>query len=115
MQITSTAKLSPESVNPAITNADVIKLMNLRESKAFIKKRLEQIDSDLATLEEVLIARIEAGARIESHHPVSIKTRERRYPSWKEEFISVAGESKAKKVIESTTPTISKSLVISAK
>lgn len=115
MQITNTAKPSPESNGASVTDTEIIKLLNLRESKTFIKKRLEQIDSELTTVEEELIARIEAGARIESHHPVSVKTSERRCPSWKDEFISVAGESKARKVIDSTTPTISKSIVISTK
>ncbi len=112
MQITQTAKCSPESSNASITDADIIKFMNLRESKAFIKKRLEQIDSDLTALEDELIARIEGGARSESRYPISIKTSERRYPSWKDAFISVAGASEAEKVINSTTPTISKAIVI---
>lgn len=115
MQTSQVAHLKIKSSIKPVTNIDVAKILNLRESKAFLKKRLAQIDSDLTALEEELIARIEAGARIESHHPVSIKTSERRCPSWKDEFISVAGESKAKKVIDSTTPTTSKSIVISTK
>jgi hypothetical protein len=115
MQTNAVAHLKIKSSLKPVTDLDVAKVLNLRESKAFLKKRLEQIDSDLAALEEELIARIEAGARIESHYPVSVKTSERRYPSWKDEFISVAGESKAKKVIDSTTPTISKSIVIATK
>lgn len=115
MQITQAVQLSAEPSATSITDIEVMKLMNLRESKTFIKKRLEQIDSDLAALEDDLIARIESGARIESHHPISIKTSERRCPSWKEAFITVAGEPEAKKVINSTDPTISKSIVISTK
>ncbi|MFP5492660.1 MAG: hypothetical protein ACLGG0_14240 [Bacteriovoracia bacterium] len=115
MQSVQPIKCSPESSCISITDADVVKIINLRESKAFIKKRLEQIDSDLAALEENLIARIEGGARIESHHYVSIKTTERRCPSWKDAFISVAGELEAKRIIDSTTPTISKSVVIANK
>lgn len=103
MQITEAAKRSPESSNASITDADVIKVINLRESKAFIKKRLEQIDSDLTALEDEMIAKIEDGASIESCHLVSIKISERRYPSWKDAFISVAGEPEAKRVIDSTT------------
>lgn len=115
MQINQTAKILSETSVASITDIEVMKLMNLRESKAFIKKRLEQIDSDLTTLEDDLIARIESGARIESHHSISVKTSERRYPSWKDAFIAAAGETEAKKVVESTTPTISKSIVISTK
>lgn len=115
MQTNQVMQLKIKSSTKPVTDIDVAKVLNLRESKAFLKKRIEQIDSELTTVEEELIKRIEAGARIESRNPVSIKTSERRCPSWKDEFISVAGESKAKKVIDSTTPTISKSIVISTK
>lgn len=115
MQSIQKVKIFPESSCISVTDADVAKVINLRESKAFIKKRLEQIDSDLAALEDDLIARIEDGARIESHHYVSIKTTERRYPSWKDAFISVAGELEAKRIIDATTPTLSKSVVIANK
>lgn len=89
--------------------------MSLRESKTCIKKRLEQIDSDLAALEDDLIAKIESGARIESPHSICVKSTERRCPSWKDAFINVAGEPEAKKVINSTAPTILKSIVITTK
>lgn len=115
MQINQTAKNLSEPIIASITEIEVLKLMNLRESKAFIKKRLEQIDCDLAALEDDIIVRIESGARIESPHPICVKITERRYPSWKDAFITVAGELEAKKVIDSTTPTISKSIVISTK
>jgi hypothetical protein len=115
MQPTQTPKPLPESIAAAVTDTDVTRLMNLRESKSFLKKRLEQIDIDLSTAEEELITRIEAGARIQSRYPVSINTSERRYPSWKEAFIVAVGEMEAKKVTDSTEPTISKSIVISTK
>lgn len=115
MQIARAVKLLREPVIAPVTDLDVTKLLNLRDSKSFLKKRLEQIDVDLSTAEEELITRIEAGARIESHYPVSIKTSERRYPSWKDAFINVVGETEAKKITDSTEPTISKSIIISSK
>lgn len=115
MQTNQNTKILAESSVGSITEIEVMKLINLRESKTFIKKRLEQIDADLAALEVDMIARIECGARIESPHPICVKTSERRYPSWKDAFITAAGEQEAKKVIESTAPTISKSIVITNK
>lgn len=115
MQINQNNKLLSEPSVGSITEIEVMKLINLRESKTFIKKRLEQIDSDLTALEDDMIARIESGGRIESSHPIGVKTSERRYPSWKDAFIAAAGEQEAKKVIDSTTPTISKSIVITNK
>lgn len=115
MQINQTNKLLSEPSVGSITEIEVMKLINLRESKGFIKKRLEQIDADLTALEDDLVERIESGAGIESSHPICVKTSERRYPSWKDAFITAAGEQEAKKVIESTAPTISKSIVITTK
>ncbi len=106
--------VTKQSVDP-VSELDVTKLQNLRESKAFLKKRLEQIESELDSVETELIERIEAGAQITCRYPVSIKTSERRCPSWKDAFIQVAGESEAKRIIESTRPTVSKSVVISMK
>ena len=115
MQITRAVKLLREPVVAPVTDLDVTKLLNLRDSKSFLKKRLEQVDTDLSAAEEELITRIEAGARIQSRYPVSIKTSERRYPSWKDAFITAVGEMEAKKVTDSTEPTIAKSIVISTK
>ena len=115
MQTVRTQNWKPELNRTSITEVDVTKLLNLRESRAFLKKRLEQIDSELDTLEEELIGRIENGAAITCRYPISVKTTERRYPSWKEAFVTLAGEQEAKKVTDSTPPTITKSIVISQK
>lgn len=107
-------RISIEPVAP-ISETDVTRFLNCLETKAFLKKRLEQIDSELEGLEQDLIERIEVGAKINSRVPISIKTTERRYPSWKDAFIKIAGEAEAKKVIAATEPTVSKSIVISTK
>lgn len=115
MQASRTSNWKPELNRTSVTEEDITKLLNLRESKAFLKKRLDQIDSDLDALEEELIGRIENGAVIECRYPVSVKTTERRYPSWKDAFVKVAGEQEAKKVTDCTEPTVSKSVVVSQK
>ncbi len=115
MQITQARRLLPKPIPTPVSDLDVTKLINLRESKTFLKKRLEQIDLDLSTAEDELIARIEAGAQIVTQYPVSIKITERRYPSWKDAFIKALGDSEAKKVTDITAPTISKSIVVSTK
>lgn len=102
------------SVKP-VTDIDVTKVLNLRESKAFLKKRLEQIDSDLESMESELIERIKSGASIECKALVSVKTSERRYTSWKKAFLKFAGEQESKKIIDATEPTVTKSLIISTK
>ena len=112
MQISRASKWKPELKSPSVAESDVTKLLNLRESKSFLKKRLEQIDSELEALEQDLIERLEQGAEVKCRYPVSIKVTERRYPSWKDAFIGIAGEQEAKRITESTAPTISKSLVV---
>jgi hypothetical protein len=115
VQGNQTVKKSPQSSVEPISDADLARILNLRNAKAFLKKRLEQIDSDLSLLEDELIARFESGATIDSHHMVSIKITERRCPSWKDAFMNLAGEQEAKRIIDSTAPHVSKSIVIKLK
>lgn len=112
MQISQASKKKSELEATAITEIEIASLLNLRESKSFLKKRLEQIDSDLESLEQELIGRIEHGAKVTCRYPVNVKVSERRYPSWKDAFIRIAGEQEAKRITESTSPTVSKSLVV---
>lgn len=115
MQITQAPKKKSELAPTSITEMEIANLLNLRESKSFLKKRLEQIDSDLESLEQELIGRIEDGAEVTCRYPVSVKVTERRYPSWKDAFLGIAGEQEAKRITESTAPTISKSLIVTEK
>lgn len=115
MQITQASKKKSELEATPITEMEIANLLNLRESKSFLKKRLEQIDSDLESLEQELIGRIEHGVTVTCRYPVSVKVTERRYPSWKDAFIGIAGEQEAKRITESTAPTISKSLIVTEK
>jgi hypothetical protein len=60
-----------------------------------------------------LMALLEAGADF-SHcgFAVSIQSSEKRYPKWKEEFISRLGKPLADEVLEGTSPTVHRKLVI---
>ena len=98
-----------------ITEVDVVKILNLRESKNFMKSRLEQIEDELSVLETRMVELIELNMPIVSRHIVNVKVSERRYPSWKDAFINYCGEQESKKIVASTTPTISKSIVITIK
>ena len=101
--------------NEPITDSDITRLLKLRESKTFLKKRLEQLELDLKANEEEIMLKIESGSMIQCKHMLSIKSSERRTPSWKEAFINLAGEVEAKKIIDFTAPHITKSLVITLK
>ena len=52
MQITQVNPVSPKPTLTPVSDLDVTKLINLRDSKTFLKKRLEQIDLDLSTTED---------------------------------------------------------------
>lgn len=106
---------SPEATPDMVTDLEVGKLKSLRESRTVIKQRLAELEDDLASHEKNLIARLESGAVSESQYVLTLKTTERRYPSWKDAFVSRLGEIEARKVTDSTTPTISKSIIISSK
>lgn len=106
---------SSEATPDTITDLEIGKLRSLRESRTFMKQRLAELEDDLASHEKDLIARLESGAVSESQATLTVKTTERRCPSWKDAFMSRLGEIEARKVTASTTPTISKSIVISSK
>ena len=104
----------PKPTSDSITDIEIGKLIALRESKTRAKEHLAEIEDSLSLLEKDLIARIEAGAESQSH-VLSIKTTERSYPSWKDAFVGRLGDLEAKKVTDSTQPTVSKSIIISSK
>lgn len=106
---------SSEATPDTITDLEIGKLRSLRESRTLMKQRLAELEDDLASHEKDLIARLESGAVSESQDTLTVKTTERRYPSWKDAFVSRLGEIEARKVTDSTTPTISKSIIISSK
>lgn len=96
----------------AITDNEVNQIVNLRDSRALLKRRLDEIESALEQAEEDVIKLVEAGVVVKTSYPIKVKTSERHFPSWKDAFISHLGISAAAKVLAQTEPRIYKTLVI---
>ncbi len=89
-------------------------LLAMKESKANLKKRLELISSSIADLESDLIAKVERGEVIDGKFTLKVKRTEKRFPAWKEHFISLAGKEEADAILDSTIPKVYKALNIKA-
>lgn len=107
----SIAKVNkPTDLNSSI---QVQRVLALREAQQSLKDRLEVAEGALKSAEQEVIELLQGGANF-SHcgHEVSIINSERRYPAWKEHFISRLGKADADQVLESTRPVIIRKLVI---
>lgn len=101
-----------ESEHIFVTDHDVENIINLRESREQLKRRLAEVEDSLILAEEAVIQRLEVGAKVQAKYPLEIKTRERYFPSWKDAFLSRLGETEAAKVMAQTPPRVYKSLLI---
>lgn len=95
-----------------ITDNEVNHIVRLRDSRAQLKKRLNEIEAALEHAEEGVIKLVEAGGLMKTTYPLRVKTSERHFPSWKDAFVSHLGVNAAAKVLAQTEPRIYKTLII---
>lgn len=105
--------MTQTQLKQSLSTADIENILALRESQKALKARLDLIVRALDTAENKIVQSIESGADL-AHCRFSLSIHEisRRYPAWKEHFISHCGKVEADQVLESTTPTIHKKLEI---
>lgn len=103
---------SQVAVQFAVTDDEVNRILNLRDNRAMLKRRLEEVEATLEQAEEGVIKMLETGNPVKSSYPLRVKTSERHFPSWKDAFISHLGQSAAAKVLAQTQPRIYKTLII---
>jgi hypothetical protein len=106
--------MNPNTVSqPVIDAAEVQKLIAMRETQKALKSRLELMDQAVKESEAVIIAAVDAGAAIEGLGvDLRIEEVSRRYPAWKEHFISRMGKAVADEVLEHTAPVTYRRVVI---
>jgi len=105
------------STNAKVLNVlnptDIEQLLAMRETQRSMRERLALIDESISGLENEVLTAIDLGADLRNlKYAVSVQTTERRYPSWKEHFISRLGKSEADSVLELTAPVTHRKLVI---
>jgi hypothetical protein len=94
-----------------ITDIDLQQLKVLKDVRARLKKQLSKIESEVKGQEQNIISMYESGAELNTSIEFKVKERERRYPSWKEHFISECGKELADQVVSETEPKKYKEIV----
>lgn len=106
--------MSPQAAEvQTVTSVQVERLLATRETYQALKKRLDAMAETLNELETEIIAQIEEGmdfSRLGYH--VRVQETVRRYPAWKEHFLSYVGKAEADAVLEATPPIIHKKLIV---
>src|ERR1700730_7335305 len=95
-----------------VTVHEVEQALALRETLQGLKKRMDLIETSLQETETTIISKLDAGADFSScGYSIFVKEVQKRYPSWKEEFLSRLGKSEADAVMETTEPKIYRNLI----
>ncbi len=104
---------SNAAIQTKVEGANIERLLALRETYQALKKRLDAMEATVDELETDLIAQVEAGVDFSIFgYEVKVQESTRRYPAWKEHFLARVGKAEADAILESTTQTILKKLVI---
>ena len=100
--------------NQVISEEEVQQVIALKSTLKQLKKQVESISSSLSHAESVLVEKLEAGASSPFGFSLAVKEVARKFPAWKEYFISRLGKNEADKVLESVEPKIYKNLTVKA-
>ena len=92
----------PEEIR--ITKSEILAILSLRDKRRFLKKQMDLVDGSLRECEQKLIERFSNGALVDEGYDLYVRAVERRYPAWKEHFISQVGKEAADEVLKSTAP-----------
>jgi hypothetical protein len=97
----------------AVTPNQIEQLIAMRETQRSLKERLTLMDDAIHTAQEAILGALDAGADL-SYCPysLSIQVQERRYPKWRDEFVSRLGKTEADQILANTTATVYRKLVI---
>lgn len=109
--------MNPSSVAKAICPIDlspeVHKFIALRESADSLKERLVFLEQSMKEIEICLIGHVDSGEDLlHCEFELSVRNAERRYPAWKEHFISRLGKIEADEVLAATSPPIHRKIII---
>lgn len=98
---------------PVITAKEVLEYLALRESIQGLKRRVELLDESLGQAELGLIAKLDFGADTEGcGFLLSIRETSKRFPAWKEHYISACGKNAADRILGSTEAKLYRDLVV---
>lgn len=97
---------------PVITATEVNEFLAMKESIAALKRRIELLTKSVNQTEENLIAKIDLGANAAAcGFLLSVRDSEKRFPAWKEHYISACGKEAADRILESTEAKLYRDLI----
>ncbi|HLD99592.1 MAG TPA: hypothetical protein VJB59_04995 [Bdellovibrionota bacterium] len=97
----------------SVCDLEVAELIAMRDTFAALKRRMELLEPHLESKEAAIISKIEAGADTSRcRYNLEVKTSNRTFPSWKEEFISRLGKDEANIVALNTPQRVYKKLLV---
>lgn len=108
-------RMSESSATPklVILDRDIQSVLAMREMELRYKRMLERAHEAVRLAEQNIIMKLDMGADTSGcGYGLRIREVERRYPAWKEFFISLAGKAEADRVSEATEPKVYRNLVI---
>lgn len=105
--------ISSASAKTAVSDGDVERFLSQRASEKRIKRLLERVQESVKAYEQEIIAKLDRGADVNTgNFGLRIRVSNRRFPAWKEHFISVAGKEAADQILERTEPKVHRNLIV---
>ena len=87
--------------------------MALKAKKHQLKLEMERITEEVSRAEKDLLEKLDQKTSLKSDtYSIQEQVTERRFPSWKEHFISFAGKGRADDIIADTEPKVYRSVLI---
>lgn len=107
----SSLRKSPQT--NAIANSQLEHLLAMREAQKGLRHRLKLMDDAIEKAESEIMEQLDCGVDLSAcGYELSIQETVRRYPAWKEHFISRMGKEVADSVMENTAPVLHRKLVV---
>jgi len=106
--------MNPNAIKKlVITATEVQEHLALKESIKALNRRIELLTESLDKSEQNLIAKLDFGADPSAcGFDLSVRETEKRFPAWKEHFISAQGKAEADRILESTEAKLYRDLII---
>jgi len=103
----------PNFIRASINQEQIAKIMELKRTQQQLKDELAQIEKAIAQEESDLMEALEFGADTSNcGYKIELRTYQRRYPSWRDEFIARLGREAAVTFYKATEPRTYRKLVI---
>lgn len=95
-----------------INSMELEGLLAMKKQLKTLQGKMERIQEAIKCKEADLINLVDGGAASPAGFTLSIREFEKRYPAWKEHYISLTSQEQAEAILKQTEPTLYRNLVI---